>query len=85
MLAEPIKTFTHDCNKCTFLGNFTDYSHLNEGAFDLYYCMQFGTIPTVIARYGNEGSEYLSGLGFSHPALKEAEKRASKINLTLTY
>ena len=45
--------YTHDCSRCTFLGTFEDY--------DLYYCPQ-GGLTTVIARFGNKGAEYMSGL-----------------------
>lgn len=47
--------FTHDCDKCQFLG--TEY-----GA-DLYICGSRvipGMGPSVIARHGNEGSRYVS-------------------------
>lgn len=44
--------FTHDCDRCTFLG-----THLG---YDVYRCAQC-TGPTMVARYGNEGSEYTSG------------------------
>lgn len=46
--------YTHDCEDCTFLGF---HKH-----FDLYFCEQGGAGPTVIARYGDHGSEYSSGL-----------------------
>ena len=48
------RQWKHDCDNCKFLGMFKDY--------DLYFCNQGGNIPTVIARYGNEGHEYLSGI-----------------------
>ena len=48
--------FTHDCERCTFL--------TTENEHDLYFCGQRG-YPTVIARYGNDGPEYKSGLIFS--------------------
>ncbi len=53
--------YTHDCAGCTFLGQWQEY--------DLYFCLQFGKIPTVIARYGDEGREYISGLKFAEPGL----------------
>lgn len=71
--------FLHDCSACVLLGQ--DSKH------DLYWCPQ-GHLPTVIARYGGEGPEYLSGLevaravrgklDFDHPlalALTLAEKQ----------
>ena len=61
--------FTHDCDRCTFLGQ--------DGKHDLYYCPQ-GSFPTVIARYGNDGPDYTSGMSLVDivPALKEAKRRA---------
>jgi len=65
--------YTHDCNKCTFLGQM--------GVFDLYYCPQSGNIPTVIARYGNKDSQYKSGIGSGDPDLLVAEQRAKEAGL----
>ena len=48
--------YTHDCDCCVYLGNHDHY--------DLYFC---GSEPTVIARYGNDGQEYISGLVFAKP------------------
>ena len=66
--------FQHDCDRCVSLGTFS-----HEGRdYDLYSCDQGSLGNTVIARYGNEGSEYFSGLWFaeSNPTLGEAKKRA---------
>jgi hypothetical protein len=45
-----------------------------------YWCSQAETRPTVIARFGDDGSDYLSGLIFaengSSAPLVEARKRA---------
>lgn len=44
--------YKHDCDKCTFVPwPFTP--------FDTYVCPQRGH-PTMILRYGNEGSDYES-------------------------
>jgi hypothetical protein len=51
--------WTHDCSSCVYLGKFQLY--------DLYFCNQMGNWPTVIARYGNNGWDYFSGLNFSRP------------------
>ena len=66
--------YTHDCDSCTFLGRFDD--------LDLYYCPQAGR-PTVIARCGNDGPEYTSGLPAvgQIPALTEAARRAEATGL----
>lgn len=75
--------FKHECDKCIFLGGYTG----NNGSYaDLYYCLQLG-IPTVIARYSDEGDDYVSGLqfasakgtGFEKPfiaVMREAKRRA---------
>lgn len=63
--------FTHDCNNCEFLGTFENH--------DLYFC---DIEQTVIARYGNDGPDYMSGMTFAHngrngiPILYEAKLRA---------
>lgn len=46
--------YEHDCESCTFVGVF--------GNYDLYTCPQGDPPhPTVVARYGDEGQEYMSG------------------------
>lgn len=60
------RRYKHDCETCKFLGHYNEY--------DLYYCSQTG-LPTVIARYGDDGPEYTSGMGSDHPALVEARSR----------
>jgi hypothetical protein len=63
--------YQHDCNNCIFLGHYKEY--------DLYYCpSDRGAIySTVIARYGNEGHEYASGINsMTMPGLNEAKARA---------
>lgn len=73
--------FKHDCESCVPLGEYTD----SEGSFDLYYCGQGGWMPTVIARFGDDGPDYLSGLGMTKtPSLVEAQKRAKEKGLPLT-
>jgi hypothetical protein len=47
--------FTHDCKACVFLGGYDN----KEGHHDLYICPD-SPWHTVLARYGNEGSEYRS-------------------------
>lgn len=63
--------YKHDCNSCISLGVFGDY--------DLYFCNK--VLKSVLARYGNKGHEYTSGLGSANYALKEAEKRAKEKKL----
>ncbi len=61
--------YEHDCESCTFLGQFYEY--------DLYFCLK-GHLSTVIARYGHEGYEYLSGIAGigGMPPLTKAAYRA---------
>lgn len=71
--------YQHDCDECTYLGDV----YVSGEHFDLYFCNQGGLhLPTVIARYGNEGSQYLSGLAHAdlHPALSAGKKRAKARN-----
>jgi hypothetical protein len=62
--------FQHDCKNCKPLGHYNEH--------DLYFCTQGGLVPTVLARYGSEGPEYLSGLTLASavPELGEAARRA---------
>jgi hypothetical protein len=59
--------YKHDCTNCTFLGQFEEY--------DLYYCPQ-GNIPTVIARFSDDGPDYTSGLNSRLPCLQAAQMLA---------
>jgi hypothetical protein len=52
--------YRHDCNRCRYLGAFR--------AHDLYYCTaqeKHLGMPTVIARFGNDGPDYVSGLAIA--------------------
>jgi hypothetical protein len=69
---EDAPLYRHDCDNCTFLGRFDDNERLV--IFDLYYCPQ-STLATVVARFGDESHEYLSG-PFETPELLEARLRA---------
>lgn len=63
--------FEHDCSKCIFLG--IDY--WDDRPADLYYCPAQVGGPTVIARYGNDGPAYCSGMEFAlagHAILSKA-------------
>jgi hypothetical protein len=65
--------FKHDCERCTFLGNFK--------GFDLYFCPQTPNLPTVLARFSNEGADYVSGIYSDIAPLNEAKKRAKERGL----
>lgn len=68
-----VPIFEHDCNNCDFLGVSVD----GNTVYDLYYC---DTEETVIARYSNNGADYMSGMVFARPdgnkQLYEAKLRA---------
>lgn len=50
--------YQHDCADCIFLDQYYDY--------DLYYCDHGGrTLPTVIARFGDQGPYYTSGISLA--------------------
>lgn len=70
---KPTPKFEHDCKKCRFLGPNKKDDH------DLYFCWQT-ELPTVIARYGNYGHEYKSGMAAAHvdQELGEAMKLAAE-------
>jgi hypothetical protein len=65
--------YTHDCDKCIFLGIHRNGDEIS----DLYYCKQNIGAPTVIARFGNYGADYTSGMSFvgHNVALTEAHRR----------
>lgn len=69
--------FTHDSDCCTFLGRYHGTAPGYERDYDLYWCGQ-RHCQTVIARYGDEGREYTSGMSFvGHvDPLTEAHRRA---------
>lgn len=76
--------FKHDCDKCTSLGEFI----YDKEKFDLYWCASAVPFPSMIARYGNSGHEYISyplhsGL-FNQPLfepVKEILARATELGL----
>ena len=47
--------YTHDCTACTFLGQTIGGGHITD-----LYAHQNKDHVTLIARYGDEGHEYLS-------------------------
>ena len=74
IISENKPQYLHDCNSCQFLGRH-EYKKLNE-VYDLYYCEDKDGY-TVLARYGNDGEAYRSGLVFANQQpLKEALDRA---------
>lgn len=52
--------YTHDCQQCVFL---REYTAPDGEVYDLYFHPSETVSKTIIARYGNEGWEYESGLG----------------------
>lgn len=69
--------FPHDCARCRYLGPFHKW--------DLYYCPVGGLPDTVIARYGENGEDYTSGVALSglHPALAEARYRTIDLEIAI--
>jgi len=83
--------FQHDCTACVCLGTFEDP---DEGYLEFYWCSNKGSpsLDSVIARYGNEGHEYIayhppeafadaSSLLTRHPWYVEILKRAQERGL----
>jgi hypothetical protein len=67
--------YNWNCPYCEFLGRFED----ERRSYDLYYDDGQGnhSLPTVIAVYGNDDGEYLSGLANrdeSHPLRVAADR-----------
>jgi hypothetical protein len=54
-------TYQHDCERCVYLGSTT-----GGKTYDLYFCLEMEKYPIVLARYGDEGAEYTSGLSYSY-------------------
>lgn len=50
--------YVHNCNKCIFLGTVDS----ENTKMDLYWCVSntMRSLDSLIARYGNEGSNYAS-------------------------
>lgn len=44
--------FQHDCEECVYIGHYDEH--------DLYRCPQMG-MPTIVARFGDDGPDYDSG------------------------
>lgn len=76
--------FQHDCEHCVCLGEFRAPEE-PPGDFDLYFCGQGFGHPTVIARFGDRGQDYQSGLEAGKsgllPSLAEAYRRAKEQKL----
>jgi hypothetical protein len=71
--------FTHDCNRCVFLGEIED----KEGKHDLYICPNDLFGGSLIARFGNEGPEYRS-FGVDANVLELFENRPDYV-LSIAY
>ena len=57
--------YKHDCSECTYLGTFIPYDKTFQPItkYDLY-AHKRETMVELIARYGNNPSDYLSGCYF---------------------
>jgi len=59
--------FTHDCDRCLFLGTVRTKDQSYGGTWDLWWCPdtrkgEGHDHSSVICRYGNEGPEYSSSM-----------------------
>lgn len=72
--------YTHDCDRCTFLGTYV----MSGSNYDLYYHPGDEFTQSIVARYGEMGPEYISGITFARDQydkkqgtpMAEAYKRA---------
>lgn len=64
--------YQHDCPACRFLGG---YTHEGEH-YDLYACNQGGAVPTVIARWSDNGPDYTSGQSIGRSLALNPEHQA---------
>ena len=73
--------YIHDCSECGFLGNYTHPTDSTE--YDLYH----HNTETIIARYGNQGWDYTSGVCFAgiDAALTIAYSRALEKGIKLRH
>jgi len=62
----------HDCESCRLIGMLSLPAQDGSSTldlFDIYVCPQGGH-PTIVARYGDEGPEYISGNRCPLPGLE---------------
>jgi len=73
------RLFKHDCDKCIFLYRTEkeDYDEL----YDIYFCNQNSSIDTIIARYGNEGADYISGIESRMSVIIQGKEFSKKLGL----
>lgn len=82
---QTVTNYNHDCERCIFLGVYSVITSQRVIVTDLYFC-EAQARPTVIARYGDEGHQYHSGLEAADyqntsPDLAEAKSRAIAVGL----
>jgi hypothetical protein len=72
-----LRRFSHSCSCCTYLGQWREY--------DLYFCENCCIVPSVVARWGSDRADYVSGLDAVTqsvtPHLREAKRRAEELGL----
>ena len=73
-MSEP--RFAHDCDECELLGVFND--------FDLYFCTK-QPMPTVIARWGNTGPDYTSGIEIAKAVTCHSTSGSDLVALRVAY
>lgn len=67
----------HDCDTCVFLGTWVTTEYGARVEYDLY---KHENLPTYVARYSSQDSDYTSGLVFVglNPAITEAHRLATE-------
>lgn len=72
-----LRRYSHNCSCCTYLGQWREY--------DLYFCEHCCIVPSVVARWGDDRPDYVSGLDrvtqSVTPHLREAKRRAEAMGL----
>lgn len=60
--ARDVPEYEHDCDNCIFLGNLAlpPIDALAKN-YDLYVCEMDGILQTIVARYSDNPSDYISG------------------------
>jgi hypothetical protein len=62
MAQKPI--YTHDCDKCVYLGTYENRRHGYSEQIDCYWCAKpdFPRLSSILGRYGSDGPQYSSSM-----------------------
>lgn len=79
--------YKHDGgDNCQFLATLSLKQGDNTSVYDLYYCPQSGKFPTIIARFGDDGPAYISGMVFAkHAFLNRKDQSLGSIAMGTGY